>query len=909
MKKSGDEILLSAGDLSNHIACGHLTSLNLAALKGTIKLPDYRDPMLAILQERGLEFETAYLEKLKEQVLQVVEPGTDDDQAALQRTITAMQQGADIIYQASLKSGSWLGRADFLMKVDRTSSLGSWSYEPVDSKLARETRTGTILQLCLYSKMVADIQGVIPEFMHVITPEDQFTKHSYRLDDFLAYYRLIQHGLEQAITNANGTITTYPDPCPHCDICNWWQSCDARRRTDDHLSLVAGLSNAHATEIKKWNIETLEGFAGLALPLTVKPTRGAVETFERLHGQARVQLEARKSAQPIYEYLDMLEGKGFFKLPAPSDGDVFFDFEADPFAGTSGLEYLFGWLVNDEAKKYNCIWALNPTDEKAAFETFVDMIMARWKKYPDFHIYHYTPYEPAALKRLMGKHATWENEIDQMLRANLFVDLYGVTKQALRAGIETYSLKELEKFHQFEREVELRNAASQLRALETFIERNNTIDIPDETRVIVQTYNKEDCLSTQNLRGWLESLRDQLLQQGNTISRPEAGDGTAGESVTEHQERIQPIYEVLMKDVPADPLERTSVQQAQWLLANMLDWYRREKKAMWWEYFRLRDLPDSELIEEKVAVAGLRFTGQRKDEKKSVIDLYTFPVQETDIRAGDKLKAGNGDSFGEVIGINAVSGEISIKKGPSIKDVHPVSVFKHTDVPDKEKEESIIRIATWVGENGMASPGQYQAGRDLLMNLPPRTKVAFNNTGNAQTNAVAWGNVLDSGVLPIQGPPGSGKSHTAAEIILSLIRAGKKVGITALSHKVITELMHKVIKAGIEKGVPVKCMRKVSAPSDSPDPHILEEKDNDKAAAAIKGALVNVLGGTPWLWSRQGMENSVDVLFVDEAGQLSLIDTVAVSQAATNMVLLGDPQQLKQPLQGSHPEGTEVSAL
>jgi len=909
MKESSNGILFSAGDLSSHIACSHLTYLDFSALKGIIEAPDYRDPMLAILQERGLEFETAYLKKLKEDGLQIAEPGLNDDETALQRTVLAMRQGVDVIYQASLKSGDWQGRADFLIKVNKASSLGAWSYEVVDSKLAKETRTGTILQLCLYSNLVADIQGLMPEFMHVITPEDEFSKHTYRLDDFLAYYRLIRHRFEEVIKNFDGTIPTYPTPCPHCEICNWWQQCDIRRRADDHLSLVAGLSNSQATEIKKWNIETLEGFANLPLPLTQKPTRGAVETFERLREQARVQLEARQSQKPVYEHLKTQEGKGLFKLPSPSEGDIFFDFESDPFAGTNGLEYLFGWVVLNDTEEYKCIWALSPQEEKKAFETFVDMVMDRWGKYSDFHIYHYTPYEPAALKRLMGKHATRENEIDQMLRAGLFIDLYSVTKQALRAGIETYSLKELEKFHDFEREIALRDAALQLRTLETFIERKNANNIPEETKTVVQTYNNEDCLSTKNLRDWLETLREKLIREGNAITRPEISDGVASEALTEHQQRIQVLYERLMTDVPTDPLERSPEQQANWLLANMLDWYRREKKAMWWEYFRLCELPDEDLIEEKAAIAGLKFTGKRMPDKKSVIDLYVFPSQECDIRDGDELKSGDGNSLGKVFSIDTASGQIEIRKGPKTADIHPTSIFKHMDVRDTEKEEAIIRIATWVAEFGIDSDGDYRSGRDLLLNVLPRTTEGFNSEESPQKKAVVWVQALENGVLPIQGPPGSGKSHTAAEMILALIQSGKKVGITALSHKVIVGLMQKVVKAANERGVNIHCMRKVTTPSEVQDQHILEETKNEKIVEALSNGRVQIFGGTPWLWARADVANSIDVLFVDEAGQLSLIDTIAVSQAAQNIVLLGDPQQLKQPQQGSHPEGTEVSAL
>lgn len=909
MKKTDGGIILSAGDLSAQISCAHLTSLDLATIKGSIKSPDYRNPMLAILQERGLEFEQAYLKSIKEQGLTVAEPNSEEHETALQRTISSMQDGADVIYQASLKNDIWEGRADFLIKVEKPSILGNWSYEVVDSKLAKETRTGTILQLSLYSEMITAIQGTTPEFMHVITPEEGFSKKTYRVDDFVAYYRFIKSRLERLVRSDDGTIHTYPVPCNHCEICNWWQYCDTKRRSDDHLSLVAGLSNSHAAEMKKWNVETLQSLAAVPLPLPYKPSRGAIETFTKLREQARVQFEARQSQQNVYEYLDIEEGRGFFKLPEPSKGDIFFDFESDPFAGTSGLEYLFGWALNSESMDYHCIWALTPAEEKKAFETFVDMMMGRWKQFPDFHIYHYTAYEPSALKRLMGKHATRENEIDQMLRAGIFIDLHSVTKQALRAGIEAYSLKELEKFHGFEREIALREAALQLRTLEGFIERKITSQIPDETKNAVQTYNMEDCLSTKNLRDWLESLRDKLTQNGHSITRPEQSDGAASESLTEHQQRVQALFDKLIDGVPIDLIERSPQQQAKWLLANMLDWYRREKKAMWWEYFRLRDLPDDELIEEKAAIAGLKFSGKRTPDKRSFIDLYHFPSQECDIRTGDKLKSGDGSRFGEVVAIDANKGEINIKKGPSVKDIHPLSVFKHTEVDDKPKEESIIRIATWVAKNGIDTIGDYQAGRDLLVNLPPRTNANFQNTNEPQTKAVAWVQALENGVLPIQGPPGSGKSHTAAEMILSLIQSGKKVGITALSHKVITELMHKVIKAGVGKGIRIQCMRKVSSISENLHPQIIEEEDNNKVETAIHAGSIQILGGTPWLWAREGMFNSVDVLFVDEAGQLSLIDTVAVSQATKNMVLLGDPQQLKQPQQGSHPEGTEVSSL
>ncbi len=332
--------------------------------------------------------------------------------------------------------------------------------------------------------------------MHVITPEDGQKIHSYRLDDFVAYFRQVKSNVLAIVAADPEVIPTYPTPCAHCEICRWWLECDRRRRSDDHLSLVAGLSNAHATELVKNAITTLSTLAQLPLPLPFKPGKGAIETFIKLREQARVQLLARQSETPVYELLELAQEKGLARLPVPSAGDLFFDFEGDPFVGYSGLEYLFGWVGADTPDRHDVIWAFTAEEEKSALEHFIDVVMERWRRFPDMHIYHFTPYEPAALKRLMGKYATRENEIDTMLRAELFIDLYSITRQALRAGIESYSLKELEKLPAFVRQFELRKAAEQRGIIERHLEsRNDAAGITNETKENVQLYNFDDCLA------------------------------------------------------------------------------------------------------------------------------------------------------------------------------------------------------------------------------------------------------------------------------------------------------------------------------------------------------------------------------------------------------------------------------
>lgn len=916
MKKSHTTLVLSASDLSNHAACAHRTQLDLAALSGRVIQPGFRFQMPEILQERGRLFEEQYLDKLKSEGHSVFQPIENASQSTVDQTIAAMHRGEDIIYQAALRNDRWQGRADFLRKVAKESDLGNWAYEVYDSKLAQETRTGTILQLCLYSELVASIQGVMPQYMHVITPEEGITKQSYRLDDFLAYYRLEKKRLEKAVMSNPTGLVSYPTPCDHCDICSWWQHCDTQRRQDDHLSYVAGLSNTHVNELSKQDILTLQNFAQTPLPLPFKPTRGVSATYTKLREQARVQLQARETGDLVLEKLALIEGQGLYRLPAPSQNDMFFDLEGDPFVGTGGLEYLVGWTANDANASYRHTWAFNATEEKLAFEQFIDEAIMRWEDDPGMHIYHFTGYESGALKRLMGKYATRENEVDRLLRGGRLIDLHGITKQSLRIGLETYSLKELERFHRFNRNLDLKDAASAKRVLEELLERNDPGAISQKIKEQVALYNQEDCLSTQHLRNWLEEIRDQWINEGKEISRPVSGTGQASEQLTEHQQRVTALYDQLTIGIAIGKQERSKEEQARWLLANMLDWYRRESKAGWWEYFRLCELGEEELLEEKAALAGLTFKKQlSKTPRGVVVDEYQFEPQEFDIKVGDEVKATGGSKLGTVKSIDAKARLISVEKGSKVASIHPTSIFQHSEIPDKVKEEAIFRIASWVAANEIDASGDYRAARDLLLNYPPRTKTVFTYNADPQQKAVQWLSALTEGVLPIQGPPGAGKSHTAAQMIIDLLKQGKKIGITAMSHKVITELLHKTLSA-IEKAnslskekIQATIYQKVSTLSLSPVDGITEVKDNPIIVDAILSGAANVAAGTPWLWAREDLFNSVDVLIVDEAGQLSLIDTIAVSQATKNLVLLGDPQQLQQPQQGTHPEGTEVSAL
>ena len=540
MRLTNGHVNYEAGDLVSHLACRYLTELNSKVAEGILTAPSDRDPMLELLLQRGLSHEQDYVQHLEEAGCQITRiDGIGISQATLNATREAMISGSEIIIQAALSREDWVGRADVLRRIDIPSNLGSWSYEVIDTKLARQTKAGSILQLSLYSDLVGTIQGRLPEFMYVVAPWTGFEPQTYRTGDYAAYYRLVRRWLESAVTK-DGEVEIYPDPRQHCDVCRWSRSCDARRRKDDHLSLVAGITNLQMNELRERNIQTTGRLASEPLPLFWKPKRGAVASYERVREQARIQVEGRSKGEAVFETLEPEDGVGLSMLSEPSHGDVFFDIEGDPFVGPGGLEYLFGYVTSDESGKHEYIglWGLTPVEEKRNFEDLVDKLMARWADYPDMHIYHFAPYEPGALKRLMGRYGTRENEIDQMLRSNLFVDLYRVVRGSLRASVESYSIKELEQFFKFERVVDMRDANSALYGLSVPLELGDPDSIATEDKVKVEGYNRDDCLSTLHLRHWLEEIRSSLIEEGKVIERPVHSDAQASETLTEWQETI-----------------------------------------------------------------------------------------------------------------------------------------------------------------------------------------------------------------------------------------------------------------------------------------------------------------------------------------------------------------------------------
>ena len=923
-------LVVSATDLVGFLECDHLVTLEQARARGEIEKPFRFDPQLELLRKRGYAHEQAEIARLTAAGRTVVEMQLRDPKTPAElrnseaETLAAMRAGTDIIFQATIFDGRWRGHPDFLVRRDdRPSALGSWSYDVADTKLASHVKAAAILQMCVYADLLTRLQGVPPELLSVVTGDA--TSHPYRFDDYAAYYRFSKARFETRIFGhlAEEAPPTYPEPVAHCDICPWWTMCMDRRRADDHLSIVAGAAKVQRRALVDAGVPTMTALA-LHDPLIPVP-KVTPRILDRLHRQAALQLEQKRTGVHRFELVAPdpdNPGLGLAALPRPSPLDVFFDLEADPLAMDGGLEYLFGWTDAGPNREpaYHVTWAHDRAAEKAALEEFIDVVMERRARDPGMHVYHYGGYESGALKRLMQRHATREDEIDVLLRAGTLVNLYDhVVRQAILASVESYSIKRLEVFYMPEREGGITNAGFSIVEYERWIEERQP-----EILDAIAAYNRDDCISNLRLRDWLEERRVQALAEhpewypDRAVPRPGATDGAPPKDLAEAQALTRVREDRLREGLPAARDDRSEEQQATWLLAALLDWNRREAKPQWWDQFRLRRADVDELIADASALGSLTFDREIGPIARSVLRRYRFdPDQDTKVDVGRSVHAlgpdADEDPFSaEVIDIDPIAGTVDLKVGWTA--AHPRALIPTGPVKTDAQWRALGRLAQHVIAHGIDGPGPYRAARDLLLRRPPRIsgieqgRPLLADGADSITTARGFAVGLEATVLAIQGPPGTGKTYTAARMILDLVAAGRRVGVTAQSHRVIGNALEAVMAAAMEAGASVRIAQKTDG-GDAVVEGIERISTNEAAEAGLRTRAFDVVGGTAWLWAREEMEDSVDVLFVDEAGQFSLANALAVAGAGASLVLLGDPNQLPQVSNGTHPEGAEASAL
>jgi uncharacterized protein len=619
---SDQQYLFSPTDLVNFLGCYHATVLDLRSFTDQLEA-DEPSESDRLVQQKGLAHESGYLRILKEQGRRVVEiPDTLTLADRVHRTSEALKSGVDVVYQAALLESPWGGFADFLIKTQRPSDLGDFSYEVTDTKLARNPDPKHLIQLCIYSDLLAILQRTAPDRTHLVLGDGR--QVSFSVEDF-AYY--VRHAKIRFQTFIGVPLAdSYPEPCSHCVYCRWKTTCATQWDKDDHLSLVANMQHSQLVKLERAGIKTVAALASLAANTHVTDLNPQV--FRRLRSQAGLQEHKRKTGENKAEILDCEPGRGFYRMPRPNPGDLFFDMEGDPLH-SQGLEYLFGISYLEDGKlTYKAFWAHDHGQERTTFAKFMEFLYVHLTAHPGAYIYHYNHYEPTALKRLAGRYAIAEHQLDDLLRNMKFVDLYKVVREAVRVSEPAYSLKNLETFYMEKRSGAVANAGDSIVVYNRWRETGD-----DSLLQEIASYNEIDCASTAKLRDWLLTLRPpEVAWFTGPPSPDDAEDAAERNAIRVQREQEYAECQDRLQSVATD-----GENDYRYRLADLLGFHDREARPQWWEFFSRQDCFEDELLDDSECLAGLTLAGPPVPVKRSLRHTFRFPPQETKRQAGDQV--------------------------------------------------------------------------------------------------------------------------------------------------------------------------------------------------------------------------------------------------------------------------------
>ncbi|MBT1004095.1 TM0106 family RecB-like putative nuclease [Paenarthrobacter sp. DKR-5] len=959
------DLVFSASDLVAAAVCEYavLRTLDDKLGRGE-KLPAVEDKMLERTARLGDAHELRVLEGFVAEYgrwdpaagrgVYEIEPAAAMTRAALSakhgQTLTALRAGADVVFQGSFFDGSFHGRSDFLVK---TADDGGARYAVYDTKLARHAKVTALLQLAAYGDQLQQAGIPTAPTVHLILGDGSSTTH--RLADILPVYRERRQRLLTILDahRRQPLAVEWGDPrytaCGRCDVCK-----EQVQKTRD-LLMVAGMSLSRRKKLITQGVPTIEALASLELP---QPSAGSLV---RLREQARMQTgtgPADGSAGGVA--FSFLAENTLATLPPSSPGDIFFDFEGDPLWTESGsadwgLEYLFGVMEAPaspgHAPEFRAFWAHNRAEERQALLDFLAYVAERRSRYPDMHIYHYANYEKAALRRLSLRHGTGEDAVDGLLRDGVLVDLYNVVRHSVRISAHSYSIKSLEPLYMGPhlRTGDVKDAGASVVAYALYCEARDAERTEEAAEVLasIEDYNTYDCLSTLKLRDWLvrHARERDILPHEVTPAAAETGTPVPETAPDEPG----PAEAVLLERVSHAREEAAAAHrplgaddEALALLAAATGHHRREEKQFWWAHFdRLsadvgewqdtRDVfvADSARVVENwsvptgkkslartVRLAGSWADGSEVKPGLQVFSMYDAQLPAEPPRPNDGRTRRDGFFGADILEVGVEDGKDVVvlrerlPKGCEPFAATPMALTPNSPIPTNAQRESIAALARSVGDGLPALPDN--PALDILRRRAPRLRsldaLPVAEDGAYIPSITAAVADLDSSYLAVQGPPGSGKTHVGSHVIADLVGRGWKVGVVAQSHAVIENMFSALTgKAGVPAHRVGKKPSNGSTPADVPWTWL----KNDAALRAFLDEGAGVVGGTAWDFAnaKRFGDAELDLLVIDEAGQYSLANTVAVSRAAKRLLLLGDPQQLPQVTQGTHPEPVDTSAL
>lgn len=857
-------------------------------------------------------------------------------------TIAALRAGTGVVFQGSFFDGRFHGRADFLVRE----SDAPLTYAVYDSKLARHAKIQALLQLSAYAdQLVAAGVPVSPE-VHLVLGDGTTTSH--RLDELLPVYRArrarLQHLLDEHRA-AQGPADWNDQRYLACGRC---EACQAEVEASRDVLLVAGLRRTQRVKLRAAGIASIDQLAATSGPVEGLSARA----LGGLRAQAALQLRQPPGTTHIAH--EVFSPDGLATLPSPDAGDIFFDFEGDPLwsgsdPGDWGLEYLFGVAEAPVAPgappRYVSWWADDRGAEKQALADFLAYVEQRRAAHPGMHIYHFAPYEKVALLRLAGRYGVGEDEVDTLLRDGVLVDLYTVVRQSVRVSQRSYGLKKLEPLYMGDhlRESDVTSGGESVVAYDTYarLRADGQAEPAAALRQEILDYNEYDCLSTLGLRDWLLARADEhgVPRHAPTPALPiPVPVGGADPAEFEADAVRQKLLAFGGDETVPD---RSADERAAALVAAALGYHRREVKPFWWAHFdRLahpvdawadrRDVlivesaevltdwhtpPGKRRPRRRLRLVGRLGRGSTIEPGSAMYGLYDPPLPPGLEPPEGCHRAASRSAEVMAVGLDHTGHDVVEVEELLVADVvpypHTPMALAPTPPPATTNIEAALRsVAHDVAAALPVLPER--SGIDLLRRVPPRLRgtAPLPPVGSGPTahldaiTAAVLG--LDASYLAVQGPPGTGKTHIGARVIARLVREhGWRIGVVAQSHAVVENLLAHVVEAGVDAQV----VGKKSGPSGGSWTTV----PDSQYASFLAGpaGLGGVIGGTAWDFTHpeRVAPGLLDLLVVDEAGQFSLANTLAVSVAAQRLLLLGDPQQLPQVSQGIHPEPVHQSAL
>ena len=851
---------------------------------------DPEDAFMQVASKKGDQHERELFDNLSSQNIksEMILDGDQDDM--IEATKKAMREGVDLIYQAAIGDEQFFGRTDFLYKIEGQSDFGDYAYEIWDAKLANKSSPKFLIQLCCYSEMLAAIQGSMTEACVLIYGNKE--QERFLIKDYFVFYQAIRK-LFLEFQNAK-KINDLPDPDLYK---NWGRFSEHAKKVleeKDHLFLVADIRYSQIHKLNEAGIQTIEDLANTDVNISNLDQR----VFERLKLQAKMQHQAKTSDAIPFTVLKNVEtGLGLSSLPPKSELDIYFDIESNPLLSKIPLHYLWGAAHEDNDEGFDCWWAHSEGEMKTAFENFMDWTYSRWRKDPNMHVYHYGQFEINTMRELMGYFGTREKEVDDLLRNQVFVDLFRVIKQSLCIGAERYGLKAVEPLFREDRDTEVTSGLDSTVVYEVWsAERGDSRDHTDSDALKeIWDYNKDDCVSLITLSDWLRVIqKDEGLAYFFKVSK---------------EREVEQIEASSLLDELVDNLASREDKPHARILSNLCLYHKRENKPAYWRLFDRLESTDEDLVSDLDCLGDLVATGEIEEvTARSSAYYYTFdPNQDTKLKRGDQIKIKqNTDISVSILEMDSSEGKIVLKSTsdlPSHLSLIPLNV-----VPARPIDSSIQEIAEAYLKKGSINK--------CLDNFLSRSRPHLKE--DLGTDLSSWGqdtleaavkvsSSLDGGYFCMQGPPGTGKTYVGSRVISSLVSQGYKIGIASNSHKAINNILEKVIDVMDENEILGNISRIHSGQDD------LYENPRIQLSKTIKQAQfsedIKIIAGVAWTFANELMIDELDYLLIDEAGQVSLANMVGMSRSCKNIILMGDQMQLSQPTQGVHPEDSGVSCL